>query len=297
MPHLALGSVRALKEELERDDIKSSVRLSLKGNTMGGVKFSHGALYAILKNPAFIGKISHKGKIHEGLHDGIIPLDIWENVQTQLKDQAVARTEQTKERHMLQGLLHDTNGTVYSPTFTKRHGRQYRYYISQNLLQNRDHPNRVMARLPAHKIEMLIEATIRNNIEKPIPAYNLIRKCVSRIIINFDELTLKVKPKNFKKLVEKHLNVSVTGCEEEFEITTLYKTGHAKRGTIVIEPKDQNDIFDLPSASLKKLVQGVVWRDEHFGGMALKGIALRKNCSQAYVGTAIFTSFEILQST
>lgn len=39
---------------------------------MGGVKFSRGALYAILKNPAYIGKISHKGKIYEGLHEGII---------------------------------------------------------------------------------------------------------------------------------------------------------------------------------------------------------------------------------
>lgn len=312
--YLTLGSVRALKEELEHDDIKSPVRISLKGNTMGGVKFSRGALYAILKNTAFIGKISHKGKIHEGLHDGIIPLDIWERVQTKLKEQAVARTEQTKERHMLQGLLHDTDGVVYSPTFTKRHGRQYRYYISQNLLQNRDHPNGVIARLPAHEIETLIETTIRNNIEKlccetegsvlehalkhqkVIPAYDLIRKCVSLIIISRDKLTLKMKPKSFKKLIEKHLNVSVTGCNEEFEITAPYKTGRAKRGAIVIEPKGQVDIFDLPSASLKKLIQGVIWRDEHFDGMALKDIALRENCSQAYVGTAIFSSFDILQS-
>lgn len=312
--YLTLGRVRALKEELEHDDIKSPVRISLKGNTMGGVKFSRGALYAILKNPAFIGKISHKGTIYEGLHEGIIPLDIWEQVQTKLKEQTVARTEQTKERHMLQGLLHDTNGIIYSPTFTKRHGRQYRYYISQNLLQNREHPNGVMARLPAYEIETLIETTIRNNIEKlcdktegpvlehllkhqeSIPAYDLIRKCVNRITINLDEVILRIKPKGFKKLVEKHLNVSVTGCDEEFEITAPYKTSRAKRGAIVIEPKGQNNIFDLPSANLKKLVQGIVWCDEHFDGVALKDIALRENCSQAYVGTAISSSFDILQS-
>ncbi len=230
--YLALGSVRALKEELERDDIKSPVRISLKGNTMGGVKFSRGALYAVLKNPAYIGKISHKGTIHEGLHDGIIPLDIWEQVQTKLKEQTVTRTKQTKGRHMLQGLLYDTNGILYGPTFTKRHGRQYRYYVSQNLLKNKGHPNEVMGRLPAHEIETLITTTIRNNITKlcneaegpvlehllkrkeDIPAYDLIRKCVAKITINFDELTLEIKPKKFKKLVEKHLNVSVTGSEE-----------------------------------------------------------------------------------
>ena len=138
--YLALSSVRALKEELERNDIKSPVRISLKGNTMGGVKFSRGALYAILKNPAYIGKISHKGKVYDGLHEGIIPLDIWEQVQTKLKDQTVARTEKTKQRHMLQGLLHDTDGIIYSPTFTKRHDKQYHYYVSQNLLQNHNQP-------------------------------------------------------------------------------------------------------------------------------------------------------------
>lgn len=132
--------------------------------------------------------------------------------------------------------------------------------------------------------------------QEDIPAYNLVQKCITKITINLDELTLEVKPKGFKKLVEKHLNVSVTGCEEEFEIKAPYKTGRTKRGTIVIEPKDQTDVFNLPSASLKKLVQGVIWRSKHFEGMTLKDIALRENCSQAYVGTAIFTSFEILQS-
>lgn len=171
-----------------------------------------------------------------------------------------------------------------------------------------------MARLPAHEIETLITTTIRSNIKKlcdeddgpildhllnhqeNIPSYDLVRKCVKHITINFDELVLKIKPKAFKKLTEKHLNISVAGCEKEFEITAPYKTGRSKRGAIVIEPKDQKDIFNLPSANLKKLVQGVIWRDEHFDGMALKDIALRENCSKTYVGKAIFTSFDILQS-
>jgi hypothetical protein len=56
----------------------------------------------------------------------------------------------------------------------------------------------------------------------------------------------------------------------------LYKTSRAKQGAIVIEAKDETDVFDLPSTNLKKLVQGVIWRDEHFDGMALKDIALRE---------------------
>ena len=113
----------------------------------------------------FIGKIAHKDKIHEGLHEGIIPFDIWERVQLKLKDQRVERTAQTKRRHMLQGLIYDMDGTLYGPTFTSRHDRQYCYYISQNLSQNRNHPHGVMSRLPAHEIEMLIGKTVREEIK------------------------------------------------------------------------------------------------------------------------------------
>jgi DNA invertase Pin-like site-specific DNA recombinase len=309
--YLALGSVRELKQELEQGAIKSPVRRSQKGKTYGGFNFSRGALYAILKNPAYIGKISHKGKIHEGLHEGIIPLDIWEKVQAQLEEQRVERTQQTKGRHMLLGLLFDPDGVVYSPTFTKRHGRQYRYYVSQNRLQYRDHPNGLVARLPAHEIETVIEKTVRGEIVKfcdedegpvlehvlenheIIPAHDLIRTCVAKVTINLNEITIRLKPKNFEKLVEKHLSASVTRCSDEFEITVPYKTGRARRGAVVIKPEGPKDIFDLPPAKLKKLIQGVIWRDQHFGGTALKDIALREGCSQAYVGTAIFMGFEL----
>lgn len=64
----------------------------------------------------------------------------------------------------------------------------------------------------------------------------------------------------------------------------------------MIEPDGPKDIFDLPPTKLKKLVQGFIWRDEHFDGLTLKEIARREGCSEAYVGTAIFSSFDILQS-
>jgi hypothetical protein len=310
--YLALGNVRSLKEELDRDDIKSPKRKSLTGKSYGGASFSRGALYWVLKNPAYIGKISHKGKIHEGLHDGIIPFDIWEGTQLKLKNQRVERTVQIKRRHILQGLIYDTEGTVYSPVFTNRHDRQYCYYISQNLAQNRNHPNGIMSRLPAHEIETLAEKTIRTEINKfckeadesvfkhilkhqdAIPAYDLVRTCVDKITVNLNEFTIRLKPAGFKALVKKHLQVNIDECKKGYEITVPFKVGKAKRGAIVIQAQG-NDVFDLTCGELKKLVQGVIWRDEHFDGIALKHIAQREKCSEAYVSQAIFSSFEILQ--
>jgi hypothetical protein len=61
----------------------------------------------------------------------------------------------------------------------------------------------------------------------------------------------------------------------------------------VIQPADAKaDIFDLPPAELKKLIQGVIWRDDHFARMSLKDIAKRESRSEGFVGQCIFRSFE-----
>lgn len=73
-----------------------------------------------------------------------------------------------------------------------------------------------------------------------------------------------------------------------------YTIRRAKKGALVIAPEKQHkDIFDLPLNELKKLVQGFIWRDEHFSGMTLRDIAKREEFSEGYVGQCIFQTFEI----
>ena len=77
-----------------------------------------------------------------------------------------------------------------------------------------------------------------------------------------------------------------------------YTTKRARSGATIIEPTStKRDLFDIPKADLQKLTQGLMWRDEHFDGMSLKDIAKREDYSEAYVGTAIFKSFDFLMST
>jgi site-specific DNA recombinase len=42
-------------------------------------------LYRILKNPIYIGKIQHKGKIYEGQHEAIIPQELFDKAQETLR--------------------------------------------------------------------------------------------------------------------------------------------------------------------------------------------------------------------
>ena len=308
--YLKLGSVRDLKNELDSKNIISPKRMSLKGKPYGGKPFSRGGLYAILKNPAYIGKIPHKDKTYEGLHDGIIDDEVWQAVQTKLQNNTVSRKQATEQRHILQGLIYDVDGTIYSPTYTKRHGRQYHYYISQNLLQYKDHPKGILARLPAHEIEKIVERTLRSevknlckdlggNIRKHILKHQqeiswrtFARACIKKVTIGLDTINIKITPMPFKKLVKKHLDMDVNINQSQYEIAVNFKIGKANKGALVIQSEGDKDIFDMESSSLKKLVQGTIWREEHFDGMMLKDIAKREKHSADYIGTAIYQSLD-----
>lgn len=76
---------------------------------------------------------------------------------------------------------------------------------------------------------------------------------------------------------------------------TTVSAERAQDGAVVIQ-SEYKDVFDLPPKALKKLIQGVIWRDEHFDGMAIKAIARREGCSHDYVSSAIFNNFKILQN-
>ena len=76
--YLELGSVRLLKEELDRDGIRSKRRVAGNGLESGGQSFSRGALYTLLSNPIYIGEIRHKGVCHPGSHSPVVERATWD---------------------------------------------------------------------------------------------------------------------------------------------------------------------------------------------------------------------------
>lgn len=86
-------------------------------------------------------------------------------------------------------------------------------------------------------------------------------------------------------------------ADETRELRIPYITRRAHRGAIMIDVNNvntENDPLDLPSGELRNLVRGLIWRDEHFGGMTLRDIAKREGFSEGYVGRCIFKSFQPL---
>jgi site-specific DNA recombinase len=156
--YLALKCVRKLKAELDVGGYVSKPRKS-KSGMHGGSSFSRGALYTILKNPIYIGKIRHKEKLYTGQQEAIIDPSTWENVQNQLANNRTRNRRRTaaSEPSLLAGLLYDDQGHHMSPTHGgKRQNRRYRYYVSQALLRYEENKAGSVTRIAAHTIEELV---------------------------------------------------------------------------------------------------------------------------------------------
>src|SRR5580704_7604701 len=84
-----LGSIRLLKEELDRPGVRSKIRVSKDGVESGGQAFSRGALYTSLRNPIYVGGIRHKGVCHPGQHACIVDRAMWDKVAQLLRGHGI----------------------------------------------------------------------------------------------------------------------------------------------------------------------------------------------------------------
>jgi site-specific DNA recombinase len=153
--YLQLGCVRKLAEQLDREKIRSKAWTTRTGARLGGVRFARGALYTLLRNRLYIGEIRHRDKWYPGEHKQIIPLELWQKVQSQLDSNLRARTQRAREcaSSLLTGLIEDGARNRLTPSFTIRRGRRYRYYVSQAVVQGREGKHTGVTRVPAHEIE------------------------------------------------------------------------------------------------------------------------------------------------
>jgi DNA invertase Pin-like site-specific DNA recombinase len=161
--YAALGSVRNLKEDLDRDGIVSKPRMDRFGRPTGGKPLARGALYLMLQNRIYRGEIVHKEASYPGEHEAIIDVALWEKVQRQLAanriDRATGAT--VREPSLLAGLLFDETGERMTPTHANKRGTRYRYYVSRALV--RDGGPKVLGgrRVPAGDLEGLVEDRLR----------------------------------------------------------------------------------------------------------------------------------------
>ena len=163
--YLELGSVAALAQQLEAEGWLTRVRVSRKGNRSGGVPYSRGALFHLLKNRIYLGEIIHGELSMPGRHPAIVDPDLFEAVQQRLRANAVTHRDRPLRSAdlPLKALVHDADGHRMSPSFGYgRGGKVYRYYVSAPLQQGRkiDRRDGALRRVRAEALHEVVEAAL-----------------------------------------------------------------------------------------------------------------------------------------
>ena len=138
--YLIIRSVHALCQWLNEEGIQPKQHVTRDGRRMAGRAFSRGALFHLLRNRIYPGKITHLSTSHPGLHAAIVSQDLFDAVQARLDAQKRRRDTGTPEqpRSPLTGRIFDADGHPMSPTKARgRSGLSYRYYVSAPLQQGR----------------------------------------------------------------------------------------------------------------------------------------------------------------
>ena len=146
--YLETGCVRLLMKALRSEGVRSRKSQVL----------SRGALYGMLSNPIYIGKICHKGAIHDGQHEGIIPQELWDEVQQHISNNRIGTKTRARKTEAcpLTNKLFDASGERLVPVHALKKGRRYRYYISHSITNAPKDTASNGWRLPGQEIENII---------------------------------------------------------------------------------------------------------------------------------------------
>jgi len=320
--YLELGNVRLLAERLERSGTRSPVRTSKRGKQFGGGFFSRGQLYTILRNPIYVGKIAHKGKVFEGKHEAIVKQDLWERVQAQLTEniQGIRRVR-SKNAALLKDLLFDETRAPLIPVHSvKKQGdgasTRYRYYVSKAGHHKTDDQSSQPMRVPAVELETLVVGELTKLLADPLelasraqcsispsqleqlrqscaakiqalkkPTNQALKSLIERIELSSDSITLELHPTILGQAnAERDRKISI-------DIQTkLRRAGQAIRlvdqtGTPIIEQPPNESLARLLAKAHKW------WRILKRGELDTAGLADREDVSPSYVTRVLRLAF------
>jgi DNA invertase Pin-like site-specific DNA recombinase len=301
--------------------LRSKLHRFKTGRIQGGNPFSRGQIYALLRNPIYIGKIRHKAQIWDGQHEAIVEVAVWEKVQARLQAASMRPRGRKSTAHrqfanrvaLLTGKLRDETGDRLTPTHTKRHGRQLRYYVSNRLISGGTDPSGW--RLPAPALEQAVVDVISRHLRNlgrdhricTVPDLNRGKAIEAKVHTMINQL-----PVGAPDLLA---NLLAAGRIEKARITlTLHAEGLAE--ALDIQPDEIDPAALLVDASfalrrrgvegkivvgdrepqpdrilLRALVRAHAWTAGLRGGKPLGEIAAETKHSESYIRTRAQLAF------
>ena len=302
--YLALGSVNRLVLELRARDIRTKKRRLSNGNTRGGVPFTQGPLFYILRNRFYIGEVVYKGEVCPGPQPPLIDRALFDAVQKRLTEQRShhVRTRSRNEAP-LRGLLFDSAGNRMVPTHATKHSVRYRYYVSQPYLRGHAKPPPgAIIRVPATEIERAVAKAIEEHCRHIIPDRESMADRtgllagVVRIEVRKSVLALWLKDPG-EKLREADADHLAAVHRTPSLLIHWTKPPPKKFKEILVPAAIERHCvrpikFERRAALLKSIARGRAWLDEIISDtITVEDIAARQKCSVRHVNMTISMAF------
>ena len=136
--------------------------------TKTGRPVDKGAIYKLLNNRLLIGEIAHKGNVYQGEHAPIISRCVWDEAHEIMAESTQVRANENRSQTpaLLRGLIFGPDGRALSPSHTRKHGKIYRYYVSQAVLKGTD-DGCLVRRIAAGEIETAVIDQVRALLRQP----------------------------------------------------------------------------------------------------------------------------------
>lgn len=130
--YLELQSVNALTEYAAAHNIHAKQWTTAKGITKGGRPIAKMSMHRILRDRTYIGQIVNKtdNTVALGEHQAILPAELFEHVQTALRNNANNKSETHGSPNLLTGKLFNHNGVRFTNQRTCGKGKTNTHYYA-----------------------------------------------------------------------------------------------------------------------------------------------------------------------
>jgi site-specific DNA recombinase len=161
--YLDRESLIAVVQELNSRGWLTKSWTTSKGTRRGGRAFDKNALWYLLTNITYLGKLRYKEEVHTGEHQAIIDVDLWQRVQTKLHhNYRTGNSARNKFGAILKGLIRCVPcGCAMTPSHSTHKGsKRYRYYVC-SAAQKRGWQVCPSRSIPAGEVEAFVVDQIR----------------------------------------------------------------------------------------------------------------------------------------
>jgi DNA invertase Pin-like site-specific DNA recombinase len=233
----AVPSMATLVRDLRARGVTSKSWTTAKGIKRKGKLIDKGYVYKIFNNPVYIGIAAYKGTHYPGEHQGIVSQEIWDRVQEHLqngdrKQKGPFADRASKAPSLLRGLLFSEQNRAFTPGYTQKGTKFYRYYINTDAIKLGKTGCEIQ-RLPAGEIETVVVEKLRHVLRAP--------EVLAHAVREVSDLRPKIKEADSIRALQSIDPVwdELFPSEQAGIVRTLVERITVRREGITIQWKDQ----------------------------------------------------------